>query len=270
MYNVKVKKFGDSLQVQVFSKAVNSSGDDALKRLDPLTGEIREKIPKKKKPIGEYQECPFSEHGADYLVNMEDRVKSASQRSLRRTVNSIYDIARSNKWEWFFTLTFGNEEVRMNYDEAVKKLHNWLKVIRRSFPDMKYILVPEQFKKGGYHFHGLFSNVTGLPMVFSGKYDNEHRPIFNLQSYGLGFTTVTPVSDSKKAVSYLTKYITKELCQVSFGRKRYWYSKNCDLPEVVEYFMNESEERRLHRFLKESKFVKTSSNTFNRIHYIEL
>ena len=116
MYNVKVKKFGDSLQVQVFSKAVNSSGDDALKRLDPLTGEIREKIPKKKKPIGEYQECPFSEHGADYLVNMEDRVKSASQRSLRRTVNSIYDIARSNKWEWFFTLTFGNEEVRMNYE----------------------------------------------------------------------------------------------------------------------------------------------------------
>lgn len=270
MYNVKVKRFGDSSQVQVFSKAVNSSGDDVLKRLDPFTGEIRDKASKKNKSVGELQECPFSDSGYDYLVNMDDRVKSSSQRSMRRTVNSIYDIARSNKWDWFFTLTFGDENVRMNYDEAVKKLHNWLRVTKRSFPGMKYILVPEQFKKGGYHFHGLFSNVSGLPMVFSGLYDSQHRPIFNLRSYGLGFTTVTPVSDSKKAVSYLTKYITKELCQVSFGRKRYWYSKNCNLPEVVEYYMNESEERRLHRFLKEFKFVKTSSNTFNRIHYIEL
>ena len=270
MYNVKVKRFGDSLQVQVFSKAVNSSGDDALRRMNPLTGEIVDRTPRKPRPRGTLQDCPFSPTGKEYLVDMEEVRKLSSQRSVRRSKNAIYDIARSNTWEWFFTFTFAEESVRRNYDRAVESLSKWLKQTKSFFPDMKYVLVPEQFKKGGYHFHGLFSNVDGIPLVFSGLYDGSGRPIFNLPSYGLGFTTVTRVSDSKKAVSYLTKYVTKELCQVSYGKKRYWCSRNCLRPEVTEFFMEQKEERRLHIFMKSFKFVKTVKNTHNTVTYIEL
>ena len=41
--------------------------------------------------------------------------------------------------------------------------------------------------------------------------------------------------DSARVSSYITKYITKDLCSVTKFKKRYWSSRNCDRPKVRTY-----------------------------------
>ena len=112
----------------------------------------------------------------------------------------IYDIAKSNEWEWFFTLTFNPEKVdSFNYANVTDKLSQWLKNMRKKCPDMMYLVVPEQHESGRWHFHGLFSHVENMRFVDSEKRDKKGRIIYNVGSYRLGFSTATQIEDVKKA-----------------------------------------------------------------------
>lgn len=248
MFNVRIKKFVDAEQVQIFSSPVHSAGEVIRREVDFETGEI---IPKKRceKPTydGEWMECPFSDdldkleylRDADIIEEMEQeerrRREESARQSKARTITSVYDISRSNKWEWFITFTFNPEKVdRYNYEICTKKLSTWLNHMRRDCPDMVYLVVPEQHKDGAYHFHGLFSNAAGLQFVDSGHRDKGGKPIYNVGKYRYGFTTATRIEDSIRAASYVCKYITKDLCAATFGKKRYWASRNVRRPEIIE------------------------------------
>ena len=81
--------------------------------------------------------------------------------SLGKTKNTIYNIARSNIWKWFITLTLSPEKVdRSSYDECTKKLQNFLDNLRRRYcPKLKYLIVHELLKdRTNYHFHGLLAD----------------------------------------------------------------------------------------------------------------
>lgn len=68
--------------------------------------------------------------------------------SLKATKNRIYNIARSNVWEWFITLTFDRERTDSSeYDMVVKRLKVFLNHMQqRKCPNMKYLIVPELHK----------------------------------------------------------------------------------------------------------------------------
>lgn len=246
MFNVRIKKFLDAEQVQLFSHVMHSKGEVCRRQVDEETGEIISRKRLKKPEIsGEWMDTPFTEYedGIDYFYYMdavleEQKAKEASAyQSKCRTVSSIYDIARSNAWEWFFTFTFSPEKVnRYDYTECSKKFSVWLSNIRRVCPDMVYLAVPEQHKDGAFHFHGLFSNVDQLTFTYSGKLDKKGRCIYNIGNYRWGFTTATRVDDTCRAASYLCKYVTKDLCAVTSGKKRYWHSRNVKMPEVIEIY----------------------------------
>lgn len=225
MYNVRVKKFLDTMQIRVYSEFVFSSEE--------------EKISKRKK---EYN--PFTEK-LEILRTMEELEYNAERSekvSRNRTINSIYDIARSNEWEWFFTLTFNPDKVdSFDYAACSKKLSDWLHNMKKKAPEMKYIVVPEQHKSGRWHFHGLFTNVDSMNFVDSGLVDKKGKIIYNVGNYRLGFSTATKIDDVNRASSYLCKYITKDLCVKTKGKKRYWASKNVDLPIVEDYLFNTRE-----------------------------
>ena len=70
----------------------------------------------------------------------------------------------------------------------------------------------------------------GLPVTSSGVFQSGNE-VFNIDGYKYGFSTATRVKSSRKAGSYLAKYISKDLCAVTKGRKRYWASRNLQLPE---------------------------------------
>lgn len=173
---------------------------------------------------------------------------------MNRTKNSIWQIALSNKWEYFVTFTFNPKIVKSDdYEECVFYMSQWLKNAKyRCSPDMKYLIVPEYHKdKKKFHFHALMSNIQGITLVDSG-YRTNNKIIYNIANYHLGYTTAIPVDNDKdgqnKTCGYMLKYITKDLVNLSQGKKRYWYSvKNCDKPVVDDYIVDSEH---LHDFIE--------------------
>ncbi|MCB5712133.1 rolling circle replication-associated protein [Lactonifactor longoviformis] len=158
----------------------------------------------------------------------------------------MYEITRANRWSYFVTLTFDPKKIdSTDYDLLSCKTSKWLNNLKSRYaPDLKYILVPELHKDGKkFHFHALIANTGNLQLSFSGKvavgkriYDYHRKPfgtkIYNLSNWKYGFSTATAVSDSSRVASYITKYITKDLCTLTKGKKRYWVSKNVDRAEI--------------------------------------
>ena len=148
-----------------------------------------------------------------------------------------------------------------------KKLSQWLKNMKKQCPDMIYIVVPEQHKSGRWHFHGLFANVDNMKFVDSGIVQNGKR-VYNVGKYRLGFSTATHIEDLSKTVSYLCKYITKDLCVNTKGKKRYWASRNVKLPEVYQYLVPFNDDINNELF-NDISFIKTVFTEFVDIKYIE-
>ena len=55
--------------------------------------------------------------------------------------------------------------------------------------------------------------------------------IYNIANWKFGFSTATKVQSNAKCVSYMTKYITKDLCVIAQKRRRYLASNNLDRVE---------------------------------------
>lgn len=236
MYNVKVKKYREMTRIYRFQNPVgrlpgNGVEVDSLDRWD------------------------------EGLAGPRPSTEENRRRSLSRTKQMIYDYAIMNHWEWFITMTFDGEKVdRYDYAAVSKKMSQWLDNQRKNnAPGMKYMLVPEQHKDGAWHFHGLLSNTGSMKIVDSGKIDvRSGRQIYNITSFRTGLTTATVIGESDKAVNYITKYVTKESDGLLKGKKRYWNSRNLELPEEQVAFLDSESYWALIRKLsvkKESTFL---------------
>lgn len=213
-YDIKIKQFDDK-HIQI----IRYSRHNVKDYVSPNKGKKKNKI----------NEIDLS---ADDIIYYRNK---SSKDSVNRTINIVYDLARSNTWEYFVTLTFDPDKVdSFDYTVVTKKLVNWLKIIRRNNKGVKYLGVPERHKSGRYHFHFLFANVN-FNLIESGKFTDKGLPIYNIGNYKCGFSTAIKIYNTDGISKYLCKYITKDLCFNSKYKKRYWRSKNLNLPEVHEY-----------------------------------
>lgn len=282
MFKVRVKKYIDSVQYQIYEDNVQFSDDstfDFNKAIDDRLGTDSRLygrdhsifVRRIKKDDQTLVKNPFTD---SYELLTEYKVYDKHQESVRcsvnRTIKKIYDIGRSNVWDYFLTFTFNPDKVdSFDYSAVSKKLINWLKIVRRKCPDMVYLVVPEMHKSGRYHFHGLFANIDALTFFDSGKRTDRGQVVYNLVEYNLGFSTAINVDGSSAIVSYLTKYITKDLAESTFGKKRYWSSRNVKLPEVLEHVTDDTYMQILDKLnVADADFVKTI-NSYKDVTYIE-
>lgn len=244
VYNVRVYNYADGQQIRIYNTVYNCDDKNDVfgkkeqkRKEDVLQGDTDEEI---------WDNIEYYEKYLDVMPD-ETEIYSRKERSLQvsksRSIQKIYEITRSNTWEYFVTLTFNPDKVNsLNYDEVVKKLCDWLHNFKKRYaPDLKYIIVPELHKSGRYHFHGLFADIGSMKLVDSGKRLPNGEPIYNLGNYNLGFTTATRVKDNGRVSSYITKYISKDLCAVTGGKKRYWSSRNLNKVRIDEYIMTPKE-----------------------------
>lgn len=263
MFNVRIKRYLNTEHIQIFTEPLLSSGSERedKRKFSYETGEIF--------PLNSNKFInPFTNE-EDWYRNMGDPIENM-KRSVRRSKNVIYDVAKSNEWKWFFTLTFNPNKVdSFDYNLTTTKLSNWLKYMRKKCPDMKYLVVPELHESGRWHFHGLFANVENMKFVDSGKRDKKGRIIYNVDSYKLGFSTATEIEDVQKACNYIAKYITFDLCSLTKGKKRYWTSRNCDMP-IVEEFLTSMNNAELKRVMDEAEYKKTCCSEFCDVTYVEV
>lgn len=168
---------------------------------------------------------------------------------LKRAKDKVFDIAFSNDWAYFLTITFnGSEYDFSNADFVKKKLRRWLEnQVKRK--DMKYLLIPERHKNGGIHCHALindcFDVVDSGTRLVSGynkpvtlktiEEKNLHvrNVVYNIPEWKYGFSTAIPIENNSAALAfYITKYISKGNNKI-FG-KYYWSSRNCNRdPQII-------------------------------------
>ena len=138
-----------------------------------------------------------------------EQERASLDRSMRRARAQVRDLALTNPFRWFVTLTLDQAKVD-RYDMAAitRKLNTWLdNQVRRH--GLAYVLVPERHKDGAIHFHGFFNDA--VKAVFSGHRDREGHPVYNLPAWSLGFTTAIELyGDYHAAVGYVCKYIGKQ------------------------------------------------------------
>lgn len=246
MYNFKALHYADgSVQSRFYSHTVHTGKKEIVNKREyienPFDGEEVEVV-----------------HDFDELERREERARHVSRN---RTIQNIYNYARSNKWEFFVTLTFNPDKVnRFDYGECTRKLSQWLKNMKKQFPDMIYLMVPELHLgqksetdaegNHAWHFHGLMSGISDC-MEFSGHFTKAKQPVYNIGKYNYGWSTATEVETHEAACKYLTKYITKDLCEVTKGRKRYWVSRNCKKPIEETRCLTYSESDSLYNELLE-------------------
>lgn len=276
MYNVRFIKYPSGCQVRVYSALTgyHAPPDEFKKDRDrrlvhvPIWDDETEQYMDCIMPPDGFWFNPFTFHfepaprefldEEDVMADLEKKKKRSIASSMGRTVNSVYHTARSNTWDWFVTLTFDPDRTdSFDYALCTKKLSDWLSRMRRLSPSMGYIMVPEKHRSGRYHFHGLFRDCSGIAFIPSGKVSGSGLPIYNVGSYRFGFSTATAVTDQAKVTKYIAKYITKDLCQVAFGKKRYWASRNLQDAEVQEAVLDKDQLRMLlGRLESEASYVK--------------
>ena len=130
--------------------------------------------------------------------------------------------------------------------------------------------MPELHKDGAYHFHGLLANCDGLGLVYSGKIQ-KRQMVYNISSFRLGFTTATQVKDTNKVSVYVTKYITKDLCALTSGKKRYWCSRNLARPVEEMYSIGGDELTNLRKNCSVlAKYSDTKTGPYQDLQWFEL
>lgn len=192
------------------------------------------------------RECGSSNAGGGLLDGSEAKTleeiaqerEEARTRKFWQVKTKIKDYVLCNEFTHFWNLTQDEKIVgdRHNDQIALENLARFLNSARkqanRKGISFSYIFVPERHKSGALHFHGFTSNFPG------DLYDSGHKwkgkPVFNCKQWKYGFSDVTEIMDRKKAASYCTKYITKELAEQGLGKnkKKYWSSRGLREPAV--------------------------------------
>lgn len=232
-YNLKVKRYLDCTQIRYY------------------TNNVKEGQKRKEKDITESAK------------QTEQQKIEVNRCSGSRSKQTIFDIIRCNKWEWFVTLTFDRTKIdSSNYDDVVRAVSSWVKYMKAYYaPDLQYLFVPELHKdKKHFHVHGLIADTGSIKFINSGHViagDN----IYNMPNWQYGFTTASQVKDTHRLSSYISKYITKDLDQRLKGRKRYWRSKNLNVPEEETYSLTADQyDSLLGSLTKNMTYSKTINN----------
>lgn len=167
------------------------------------------------------------------------------QRASRAASSRIKDIARSNNFNYFGTLTFDpkNEELKGIDLSDLKSVWPVVTKFIRKINDFinnnklpktfKYIIIPERHKSGNFHFHTLITVPEALLSIAEGSFKGRDR--FNLPIWSYGFSSLIAIEEGNesraKLSHYITKYITKDVSDSSyFGIPRYKCSRGLSRP----------------------------------------
>lgn len=187
--------------------------------------------------------------------------------SLRRTVIAMNMLLSMNDFDWFWTLTFDNERINRYDDKQVFECYvKYINNLKHKYPNLKYMCFPERHEDNCIHFHLLVADITvkQMGLVNSGKVcchwamkkgkkiglcsreyfektkhlhelkETDGEPIYNITTFAYGYTTVSRICSRERCNSYVKKYVEKALGSTEVFKKRFYYSSNLNVPDVVK------------------------------------
>lgn len=222
-YNVRVIFYNNEIQIEKYEIPV------AVTATHNMTDEEKE-IFKNENDITDYQQRSklLTDDVADYS-------ELNKKRSVRRSKQSIYQLARSNDWDYFATFTFSSD-YRYNFDECRRVFQKFMNNFKNRIRKIEYLAIAEKHKDGAWHYHALIQGdlsdiaVAGI------------RPgTLTLTQYRkIGRNELELVRDTHKVSNYITKYITKDLIENLNHKRRYLCSRGLKRPEIKEFRIDEN------------------------------
>lgn len=204
-YNVKLIKCGDYYQIYKYS----NHHERKLERMKDSDLKSDCLIIKQ-----------FNKKSRDSPTKIEEKKIIRSKIELERLVKS-----NINEFKTFITLTFKDNVEDIDY--ANKKFNSWRTRIKRKKNDFKYVCVPEFQKRGAVHYHLLTNiDINEIELIIP---QLGHNSMYDVYGWIHGFSSVFSISDIN-VVGYLSKYMTKDIDNRLFGKRRYLYSQNLTSP----------------------------------------
>lgn len=166
----------------------------------------------------------------DYSVNIKTK-KEIEYKNIIRSKFELQRLVKSNenKFNTFITLTFSENITDIKI--ANKKFDNWRRMIKRKKSDFLYVCVPEFQKRGAVHYH-LLTNLSikeNHDIIIPQK---NKKYQYDVRYWNNGFSSVFNVKNIN-VVGYMTKYMTKDIDNRLWGRRRYLYSQNLEKPSTL-------------------------------------
>lgn len=157
-------------------------------------------------------------------------LKSIEFKNIIRSKISCQLLAKCNLYSWktFITLTYADNFT--NIPLSRKHLQYFIDSIRRVKKDFMYICITEFQKRGAIHFH-LLTNIdyNDSKLMYS-QLDNSKY--IHIKYWNYGFNSVEKITgDLQKIIGYISKYMTKDIDNRLFGKRRYTYSNNLIKPK---------------------------------------
>jgi len=129
-------------------------------------------------------------------------IESVSNLRLR---NELAAWINKFDWQFFVTGTFKPELSYKNTINTKGAFHRWLRVLGVDYGkhDIQYFMAVERFKSGDFtHIHALVNGLDGLTYRQIGE---SWRTLYGMEK-------VVAYDKRRGAGFYLTKYVTKDLC----------------------------------------------------------
>ena len=197
---------------------------------------VKQKIVVSGKFVEVYQyEKPYFKGFPRLMSKYPKKKKKSSLKSvpelradnIRRSAQKIRRLVNSNEKDFNKMLTLTFSDNLQDLKQANKKLDIFLKKLRRMFPYLKYIAVPEFQGRGAIHYHILLNIKSYISNDDIAKI------------WGNGWAWWKKIYNIDNLGAYISKYLTKgAINNKYFNQKKFFSSKNLFIPLVFDYFLN--------------------------------
>lgn len=176
--------------------------------------------------------------------------ENKTDQNISRAKSRVFELAMCNDWEWFITITLDPAKYdRQDLNKFRKDFNRFiLNHYRKYGYDVKYLLIPEEHSKGGWHMHGF---IMGLPEDAMREFTlQEKLPIYILNKLKdgntvcewtkyrkkFGFNDCEPILNKQACSAYVTKYITKDLSRTvkESGAHLYYCSQGLNRAKEIK------------------------------------
>lgn len=238
LYTHKIIECGNYYQLyEIENRTIKKDkGLSQIEKEYSLMSSRRELIKKVKLKImnrGEYEK-----ESRETKQILETQIES---KNINRSKIELQRLAKTNEEEFrtFITLTFA-ENVK-DIEQANKMFNSFRTYIKRLKSDFKYLCVPEFQKRGAVHYH-LLTNINYNDILLLSK---EEKKLWNKSSkkwevgkniigWNKGYSLVKDINyTNTNIIGYITKYLTKDIDNRLWGKRRYLYSQNLKKPSIV-------------------------------------
>lgn len=178
----------------------------------------------------------------------------------------MQEIAKCNNFKWFVTMTINSSSCdRFSLDKCQeyfsKLTHNYSRRLKYLGLDFKYIFITEKHDKGGYHFHGLVTNLIDDDLFIN---DNGYLDSYYFSSK-LGHFSCSKIKSQIRCANYIMKYISKDAVKNSHNQI-YFCSKGLARAQVFDLAPELQDNSILSNFWRyENDYVKLRDFSFEKI-----